>query len=146
LIGMEWTHSETMDAPPADVWHLATDVAAWPTFMPTVTSVERLDDGPLRLGAQARIKQPGQRAAVWTVTRYQPGEEFSWESARRGVTMTGTHRVVAEGTGCRNVLTLTMTGPLAPVVGRLLGPLMARVLRTENASFKARAERATVSR
>ncbi len=143
---MEWTYTETIDAPAPDVWRLATDVATWPAFLPTVTSVEPLDEGPLRLGSRARIKQPGQRSAVWTVTRYQPGEEFSWDSARRGVTMTGVHRVVAEGDGCRNVLRLRMTGPLAPVVGRLLGPLMARVLRTENAAFKARAEQATVSR
>jgi uncharacterized membrane protein len=146
LIGMEWTHTETIDAPAPVVWHLTTDVGAWPTFMPTVRSVEPLDDGPLRVGARARIKQPGQRRAIWTVTRYEPGEEFSWESPRRGLTFIGTHHVTAEGQGCRNTLTLGMTGPLAPVVGRVLGPLMRWVLRTENACFKATAEQAAVSR
>ena len=38
-----------------------------------------------------------------------------------------------------------MTGLLAPVLGRLLAPLMRRVLRTENACFKARAEQAAVA-
>ena len=137
---MEWTHSETIDAPPDVVWQLTTDVEAWPTFMPTVTTVERLDDGPLRAGASARIKQPGQRAATWTVTELTPGSTFSWRSQRRGMAMVGGHRVVPEGAGSRSHLTLTMTGPLTPVLGRLLGPLMRRVLRTENACFKARAE------
>jgi uncharacterized protein YndB with AHSA1/START domain len=146
LIGMEWTHNETIDAPAADVWRLTTDVGAWPTFMPTVRSVEPLDDGPLRLGARARIKQPGQRRAVWTVTRYEPGEAFSWESPRRGITFTGTHHVTPEGHGCRNTLTLGMTGPWAPVAGWLMAPLMRWVLRTENACFKAAAEQAAVSR
>ena len=141
---MEWTHSELIDTPPAAVWALATAVTDWPSYMPTVQSVELLDDGPLRLGSRARIKQPGQRRAVWTVTRFEPVRTFTWESARRGYTIAGTHTVAGEGAGCRNTLTLQMTGPLAPVVGRLLGPLMKRVLRTENACFAARAQRSTV--
>ena len=137
---MEWTHSETIDAPADVVWQLTTDVEAWPTYMPTVTTVERLDEGPLRAGASARIKQPGQAAATWTVTELTPGSTFSWRSQRRGMAMVGGHRVEPEGPGSRSTLTLTMTGPLTPVLGRLLGPLMRRVLRTENGCFKARAE------
>jgi uncharacterized membrane protein len=141
---MEWTHSELIDAPPETVWGLATAVTDWPAYMPTVQSVELLDDEPLRLGSQARIKQPGQRRALWTVTGFEPGRTYTWESARRGLTMVATHAVTAEGPGTRNALTLRMTGPLTPVAGRLLGPLMRRVLRTENACFKARAEHRTV--
>jgi uncharacterized membrane protein len=136
---MEWTHSELIDAPADVVWHLHSDVAAWPTYMPTVTSVTRLDDGPLRVGAAARVKQPGQAAATWTVTELTEGRSFSWQSVRRGMVMVGAHRVEAEGTGTRSTLTLTMSGPLTPVLGRLLGPLMRRVLRTENGCFVARA-------
>ena len=141
---MEWTHSELIDAPPEAVWALATTVTDWPSYMPTVQSVELLDDGPLRLGSRARIKQPGQRRAVWTVTRFEAGRTFTWESARRGYAFAGTHTVASEGAACRNTLALQMTGPLAPVVGRLLAPLMKRVLRTENACFAARAQRKTV--
>ena len=81
---MEWTHSEHIDASPEAVWALATAVTDWPAYMPTVRSVERLDDGPLRLGASARIKQPGQPRAVWTVTRFEPGRTFTWESPAVG--------------------------------------------------------------
>ena len=138
---MEWTHTQTIDAPTERVWELATDVTAWPEYMPTMQSVERLEEGPLRLGATAMIKQPGQRRALWTVTEMTPGHTFSWESRRRGMTMTGHHRVEAEGAATRSTLTLTMTGPLTPVLGPLLGPLMRRVLRTENACFAERAQR-----
>jgi uncharacterized membrane protein len=137
---MEWTNTEKIDAPADVVWQLSTDVTDWPTYMPTIRSVERLDDGPLGAGAQARIKQPGQPVAVWEVTSFEPGRAFSWRSERRGLAVTGTHRVVPEGSGSRNTLTIEMTGPLAPVMGLLLGPMMRRVLRTENACFKARAE------
>lgn len=141
---MEWTHSERIDTPPETVWALATTVTDWPAYMPTVQSVERLDDGPLHLGSSARIKQPGQRRAVWTVTRFEPGATFTWESPRRGYAFVGTHTVTSDGTGCVNTLGLGITGPLAPVVGRLLAPLMRRVLRTENACFKGRAEQSAV--
>ena len=137
---MEWTHTQEIDAPTEVVWGLATDVESWPDFMPTVTSVERLEEGPLRLGARAMIKQPGQRRALWTVVEFTPGRTFSWESRRRGMAMTGTHRVEPEAGGTRNTLTLTMSGPLAPVLGPLLAPLMRRVLVTENACFAERAQ------
>jgi carbon monoxide dehydrogenase subunit G len=141
LIGMEWTHTQSIDAPPEIVWALATDVTRWPDYMPTVQSVERLEEGPLQLGARAMIKQPGQRKALWTVTELTPGRTFSWESQRRGMAMTGSHRVEPDGAGTRSILTLTMSGPLAPVLGPLFGPLMRRVLRTENGCFAEQAHR-----
>jgi uncharacterized membrane protein len=137
---MEWTNTRTIDAPADVVWQLTADVTAWPEYMPTVQSVERLEEGPLRVGARAMIKQPAQRRALWTVTELTPGHTFSWESRRRGMTMTGSHRVDPEGAGSRNTLTITMSGPLTPVLGPLLAPLMRRVLRTENACFAERAE------
>jgi uncharacterized membrane protein len=140
LIGMEWTHTQTINAPSEIVWGLATDVTAWPEYMPTVQSVERLEEGPLRLGARAMIKQPGQRNALWTVTEFTPGRSFSWESIRRGVTMTGRHIVEADDAGTRSTLVLTMSGPLAPALGGVLGPLMRRVLRIENGCFADRGQ------
>ena len=55
-------------APVEVVWALTEDVEAWPDVTPTMTSVERLEDGPLAVGSQASIKRPGQGARVWTVT------------------------------------------------------------------------------
>lgn len=138
---MRWTHSTPIDAPVDVVWQLTTDVEAWPATTPTIQSLRRLDDGPLRVGSQALVKQPAQAAAVWTVTTLEPGHEFSWRSTRRGLAMTGTHTVTADGPGCRNTLVLDATGPLAVPFGLLLGALFRRVLRTENAGFKAAAER-----
>jgi uncharacterized membrane protein len=138
---VRWTHSTRIDAPADVVWQLTTDVEAWPATTPTMQSVKRLDDGPLRVDSQARIKQPGQAEAVWTVTRLEPGHEFSWESRRRGLVLTGTHTVTADGSNCRNTLVLDATGPLAAPLGLVFGAVFRRVLRTENAGFKAAAER-----
>ncbi len=137
---MRWTHSTRIGAPADVVWQLTTDVEAWPATTPTMQSVKRLDDGPLRVGSRARVKQPAQPEAVWTVSRLEPGREFSWQSRRRGLVLTGTHTVTADGEGCRNTLALDATGPLAVLLGLVLGPAFRHALRAENAGFKAAAE------
>lgn len=129
-------------APAATVWALTADVAGWPAFSPTMTSIERLDDGPLAVGSQARVKQPAQRAAVWTVTALEPGRSFTWQTRSFGLTMAGTHEVEPRGDACTNVLVLEITGTGARVFGLLLGPVLRRALAQENQGFKTRAEHA----
>jgi len=141
---MRWTDSILIDAPTDLVWLLTTDITGWHAYTPTVQWVERLDEGPLQVGSRARIKQPGQRSAVWTVTRLDdPCHEFRWETHRHGLTMIGSHRVTAEDAGCRNTLELEMIGPLARPFGLLVSPLLRRALRTENAGLKTEAQRLT---
>lgn len=134
---MKWTHSAPITAPADVVWQLTTDVESWPRYTSTMQSVHRLDEGPLRVGSSARIKQPGRRAAVWTVTRLEPGREFSWRTVKGRRTITGSHCVVPDGAACRNDLEVEIDGPLA----RLLGPFVRYALRTENAGFTAEAQR-----
>lgn len=141
---MRWTDSILIDAPTDLVWLLTTDITGWHAYTPTVQSVERLDDGPLEVGGRARVKQPGQRFAVWTVTRLDDAcHEFRWQTHRRGLTIVGSHRVTAENAGCHNTLELEAIGPLARPFGLLMGRLLRRVLRTENASLKTEAQRLT---
>lgn len=130
----------TIKAPVATVWHLTEDVEAWPGITPTITSVERLDDGPIGVGARARLKQPGQRPAVWTVTRFEPNQAFAWETKVLGVRMTGSHLLTAVPEGCRNTLTLQLEGPAARLLALLAGKRLRQAIATENAGFKTRAE------
>ena len=43
---MDISHTLTIPAPVDTVWALTTDIERWPKVMPTVTKVDRLDDGP----------------------------------------------------------------------------------------------------
>jgi uncharacterized membrane protein len=131
-----------IEAPAAVVWALTADVERWPESTPTMTTVERLDDGPLAVGSQARIKQPAQRERIWTVTRFEEGRAFAWATRAMGMRMEGAHLIEGDATTCTNTLTLDVTGALAPVLGRLLAGQLRKAIATENQGFKRSAEAA----
>ena len=138
---MDIRHTTTIDAPPATVWALTTDVERWPELMPTVRTVTRLDEGPFGLGSTARIEQPGLRPAVWTVTEFEPGRRFAWSTRLYGAQVLAGHTIEpAAGGGARNTLSLTLSGWRGRLLGLVLGGRMQGVLVTENASFRAAAE------
>jgi uncharacterized membrane protein len=144
-MGMKLEHSETINAAVERVWALTIDVESWPTITPTtVTSVQPLDGGPLRVGSTARIKQPGQRAKVWTVTAIEPTTCFAWQARVFGTTMTATHTLASpQPHTTTNSLRIDLEGPLARMVAFVAGRQMRRVLATENRCFREAAESAS---
>jgi uncharacterized membrane protein len=130
----------TIEAPADAIWRLTIDVPNLPSLTPTMRAVERLDDGPLRIGSRTRIKQPVQTPAVWTVTCFEPGSEFVWETRRLWMRMVGTHRVEDLGERCRNTLIIELTGPGSGVLGAIIGSAVGKAIGVENAGFKAAAE------
>ncbi|HET6563208.1 MAG TPA: SRPBCC family protein [Marmoricola sp.] len=113
--------SRHIEADARRVWDTISDVARWPEWLDTVDSVERLDDGPFRVGSRARVKQPGFPAAVWEVTELVDGHHFTWEAAGPGFRSIGRHVVVPAGDGADVTLGIEQTGPLAGLVTRLWG-------------------------
>lgn len=139
---MRIEHSIDIAAPVERVWELTMDVESWPNLTPTITLIERLEPGPLTVGAMARIKQPGQRARIWTVTALEPNQRFSWATRVMGMKMTGGHYLAVTTGGTTNTLTLDVEGPLSPVLGRLLRRPFLKSIQAENEGFKRAAERA----
>lgn len=129
-------HSTVINAPSSLLWRLTTEVEKWPAFMPTVQQVTLLQPGPLQVGSSARIKQPGQSAAVWTVTRLAAETEFTWETRRMGLRMIGSHLLAPAGEGTRNTLSVEVTGAGAGLFAVFFGGLIARVIRQENEAFQ----------
>jgi carbon monoxide dehydrogenase subunit G len=136
---MRYEETTLVDAPVPLIWRLTTQVGDWPTFLPTVQRLERLDAGELRVGSTARIKQPGQLSAVWTVTCLEPMREFTWETSRMGLRLTGRHLLEAAGQGTRMTLVLETAGRAAGVASTLLGGMMRSSLRREAAGFARQA-------
>ena len=97
------THTLDIAAPIDTVWALTVDLESWPEMSPTMTSVQRLDDGPLRVGSQALVKQPAQRPTTWTVTRLDGPNLFEWTAKVLSVTMTASHQLEAIDAGTTKV-------------------------------------------
>lgn len=102
------------------LWQLISDLDNWPRHLDTFVEVTALQPGPPRLGARYRVRQPALAAAVYTITWWQEGEGFSWQTGSRSLMGTAEHRIVEEGLGQRLELVYKWSGPLALVVHRAL--------------------------
>ena len=125
-------------APTDRVWAVMSDVERWPEWTPTVTSIERLDQGPLVVGSRARIRQPRLPPATWRVTELVPGRSFTWVTHSPGVLVIAHHGVESAGDGTRAVLSLRFSGLLGPLVARMTRGLNERYLGMEANGLKAR--------
>jgi len=133
---MHLENSLTIAAPVHRVWDLTIDIARWPTLTPTILSVERLDDGVLRVGSSARVAQPRMPVAVWTVTELEPLSRFVWEARILGSRFVGGHHLTSTADGTRNNLTLDVTGSSAGLLSLVAGSAMRQAIATENEGFR----------
>jgi len=137
---MDASRTTPVDASPERLWQVVTDVAAWPGWTASMTAVTLLDGGPLAAGSRVRIRQPGLRPAVWTVTQLDPGRSFTWESAAPGVRTVAGHHVTTAAGGTELTLTLAQTGPFAGLIGLLYGRKVEHFIGLELAGLRAAAE------
>jgi uncharacterized membrane protein len=143
---MRFEVSEEIAAPQEQVWRVLSEVVDWPHWCPTMTSVRRLDSGPLAFASAARVRQPRLPTALWRITEFEPGSRFEWSSTALGVTTRGGHRVERLGERrSRVTLTLAQRGALAPLLGLLYGRLSRRYISLEAASLKHRCESAPMT-
>jgi uncharacterized membrane protein len=126
----------TVEAPAEAVWELFTDIERWPALTASIREARRTDSGPLRVGSEAVIKQPGLPRARWRVTELEEGRAFSWETKVGLVTAIGGHQVTASGPDAVITLTLTQHGPLAGLVRALTGALTRKNLALELDGFR----------
>jgi uncharacterized membrane protein len=140
---MEYQVTATTGAPPAEVWRLFADVEHWPEMTRSMREVRLLDSGPLHVGSEAIVRQPGLPRTRWRVTDMEPGRSFAWETSAGGVTTVGGHLVEPAGQGSKITLTLRQHGPLAGVMDVLLGRLSRRYLSMELEGFRAASEPAS---
>lgn len=141
---MKVEHELELSASPQRLWELTLDIERWPEITPTIKEVTRLDEGPLRVGSRARLRQPGQRAKVWTVTTLDTERCFAWAASLAGSTVTGIHELEPTAQGVRSTLRVTLEGRTAWLVGPLLRPAVARAIAKENAAFQEAAEASTL--
>lgn len=140
---MRLEHTIDIAAPIELVWDLTLNVEEWPDHTPSMDSVELLDDAPLAVGSQARIKQPSQPMRVWTVTALEPRKHFAWSTKMMGTRMTGGHHLSERDGETVSTLAIDVEGALAPLIGLLVRGPIRKAIRRENEGFKAWAEGAS---
>src|SRR5215469_8629156 len=82
-----------INASPEKVFAVLCDIERWPEWTSTVSSIRRIDEGPLSIGSRAQVLQPGLRPAIWQVTEMEAARNFTWVTRNPGVRVTGRHLV-----------------------------------------------------
>jgi len=136
--------SIAIDAPIDVVWSVFTDVERWPTWASSFTSVE-LVDGPMRLGAKARIRQPRLPTVVWEVTRWEPGRSWTWAVTSPGARTEASHLLTVSGSGTVAEQSIVSSGPLGRLAAFVFRSLTRRYLAIEAAGLKQRCEQLAAS-
>ena len=131
--------SITIDAPIEVVWSVFTDVERWPTWASSFTSVE-LIEGPMGLGAKARIRQPRLPTLVWEVTKWEPGRSWTWAATSPGARTEASHVLTVSGRGTLAEQSIVSSGPLGRLAAFLWRSLTRRYLAIEAAGLKQRSE------
>src|SRR4249919_2398039 len=129
----------TIDAPIEIVWSIFTDVERWPTWASSFTSVE-LIDGPMRLGAKARIRHPRLPTVIWEVTKWEPGRSWSWTATGPGARTEASHVLTRSGEHTVAEQSFVSSGPLGRVAAFVWRSLTRRYLALEAAGLKQRSE------
>lgn len=112
---------------PADVWEKAyADAAAWPRWNDELKSAQL--DGPLRLGASARIVFKTGLRLRFLVVEFEQGRLFTDEARLPGARMGHRHLIEPADGGSRLTNTIYIEGPLAPLWRRIMGPRAAKAL------------------
>ncbi len=125
-----WETTSTLDAEvsPAAVWDRAyAEAAAWPRWNAEIRTASL--DGPLALGARARIVFRTGLRLRFRVVEFEQGRLFTDEARLPGARMGHRHLIEpgAEGGG-RLTNTIYIEGVLAPAWRRIMGPAAARSL------------------
>jgi hypothetical protein len=138
---MQTVERVIIKANPADIWQVLADVERWPTWTPTVLSVEPVTREGFRVGAKYRVTQPKLRPGVYEVTERIPHEAFTWVQKSAGVTMIAEHRLTAfDGSGTEVELAFATKGLLGALAGSIYSKLIAEYVKTEAKSLKQHCE------
>jgi len=125
-----WETTSTLEADvsPAAVWTKAyADAAAWPEWNAEIKRASL--DGPLALGAKAKIAFGTGLRLRFRVVEFEDGRLFTDESRLPGARMGHRHLIEpAPSGGTRLTNTIYIEGPLAFPWRRILGPAAARSL------------------
>lgn len=139
-MSMDVEVSVDIAASPQQIWAVMFAVERWPEWTPSISSLERLDQGEFRVGSRARIRQPKLPTMIWEVTQLEPGRGFVWKTRAWGAVTSAAHWISADGNGSKVVLKVHQTGLLEPIFRPWISKLTRRNVDMEAQCLKKRCE------
>lgn len=140
---MGWTHcyEEHVELPPAALWPVLADIAAWPE---SDHNIERLDiTEPPAPGVRFTLKPRAGPRLSMQVAEFTPPVRYADICRLPLARMITVHELQPHATGTRIVVSLRFEGPLGWVWGRLIGQQHAQGLPTQTRRFVTRARQLT---
>ncbi|MDE3719948.1 SRPBCC family protein [Nocardiopsis sp. N85] len=115
---MRFEKSIHIEAPRQRVWHVLTDIEAWPRVIRLVEVVEVVASPPLEVGGTVRLRELPE--GLWDITVWDTPAYFEFAQKADGATTVVCHRVDALG-GDRShlMLNLEMRGLMVAVISVL---------------------------
>ncbi len=127
-------------APPDVVWEVFSDVERWHEWTASIKSVTRLDEGPFGVGSRARVLQPLIQPAVFEVTEFNLGRNFTWRTKNGGISAVANHLVEGAPVGTRVTISLEYSGAPLILFALWIRWLTNRYFKMETAGLKKRSE------
>lgn len=138
-MSIRYETSVHIDATPARVWEVMSDIERWHEWAPAVRSIRRHDSGPLVVGSAATLHLQRAPTARWTVIELEDGRSFTWESDAR-VKAVAWHRVEPDGDGARATLGIEAPGVVATLLWPFIMPVFRGNVKAEAAGLKRKCE------
>ena len=130
-----------IEAPPDKVWAAMIDVESWPAWASYMKSLQRQDAGAFRMSSRVKVTPKGLPGSVWTVTEYDEGRSYTWETTLApGVKLVGGHVVEPEGSATMATLWLEARGPIGSFLSPALGLVFRRNTRLATHGLKSYCE------
>jgi hypothetical protein len=135
---MNFQHAVNIAAKPADIFKLYANVAEWPKWDPEV--IESSLSGAFAAGAVGSIKPKGGPKSKIELTEVKPNVGFTVRCKLPLCVMTFGHELVAKGATTTATHSVSFTGFLAPLFGRLIGTGIQKTLPATMEGLKRAAE------
>lgn len=132
----EFSHTETTTATPGDVWAVWTDVENWGSWDTGLGGAKGAVD---RLGAQGTIIDASGRRSPFTVTEYNEGVSYAFQTKLPGGALVVRRAIEAENP-TRFSHYVSFEGVGGVLLSFILGPQFRRALPVTMQLVSARAE------